>query len=144
MKRSTLTPFPRILAADAQLASWNARREREAALLAVVRRTLPRPVAERVTVASADGSTLELATPTGAIASVVRQKGPDIVAALARAGWQFSGIRLRVQPRQPPPAPPKPLPRQWDRASLKPLVALEATLPAGPLKAAVRRFLKGR
>jgi hypothetical protein len=144
MTRSTLTPFPRILAADAQLAAWNARREREAALLAVVRRALPRPVAERVFVVGADSPVLELATSSGAIATVVRQKGPEIVAILARNGWEFSGIRLRVQPRDAPPAPPKPLPRQWDSTSRRPLVALEAQLPPGPLKAALARFLKGR
>lgn len=144
MKRTTLTPIARILATDAQLASWNARREREAALLAVVRRALPRPVAERVHVANGEGPTLELATATGAIASVVRQKGPDLLAALRRDGWQFSGIRLRVQPRQAPPQPPKPLPRQWDSTSRKSLAALESKLPAGPLKNALARFLRSR
>jgi hypothetical protein len=144
MKRLTLTPLNRILAADAQLASWNARREREAALLAVVRRVLPRPVAERVFVASGEGDTLELATPTGAVASVVRQKGPDILARLAAEGWKFSGIRLRVQPRQSTQDLPKPLPRQWDSTSRRPIAALCSQLPPGPLKAALGRFLKSR
>jgi hypothetical protein len=144
MKRVTLTPLARILAADAQLASWNARREREAALLAVVRRALPRPVAERVFVANGEGPTLELATASGAIASVVRQTGPDILARLTAERWEFSGIRVRVQPRQAPREPPKPLPRQWDSASRRPLAALQGRLSAGPLKAALARLLKSR
>jgi len=144
MKRVALTPLARILAADAQLGSWNARREREAALLAVVRRALPRPVAERVFVASGEGPTLELATASGAIASVVRQTGPDILARLAAERWEFSGIRVRVQPRQTPREPPKPLPRQWDSASRRPLAALQGRLPPGPLKAALARLLKSR
>lgn len=144
MKRSTLTPLARILAADAQLASWNARREREAKLTALVRHTLPRPVAERVVVAHGDGPTLTLATPSGAIASVVRQQGPEILARLAREGWQFSGIRVRVQPQQKPSESQKPVPRQWDSANRRPLVALERRLAPGPLKAALGKFLKGR
>ena len=144
MKRTTLTPLARILAADDRLSAWNARREREAAVLAVVRRALPRPVAERVFVASGEGPTLELAAPTGAIASVVRQKGPDIVTLLRREGWEFSGIRLRVQPRPAAPEPTKAVPRQWDSASRRPLAALETSLPAGPLKAALQKFLRSR
>jgi hypothetical protein len=144
MKRVTLTPLARILAADAQLASWNARREREQALLAVVRRALPRPVAERVFVASGEGAILELATSSGAIATVARQKGPDILSRLAAEGWKFSGIRLRVQPPADWPELPKPLPRQQDSASLRPLSALQSQLLPGPLKAALGRLLKLR
>jgi hypothetical protein len=144
MKRVTLTPLARILAADAQLASWNARREREAALLVVVRRALPRPVAERVFVASGEGEALELVTASGAVASVVRQLVPDILARLAAEGCEFSRIRVRVQPRQSPPLPPKPLPRQWDSANRRPLAALHDRLAPGPLKAALGRFLRSR
>lgn len=144
MKRATLVPLARVLAADATLAGWNERRTREQAVLAVVRKVLPRPVGQRVRVASADGGTLELAAPTGAIASVVRQRGPDILARLAHEGWEFSGMRLRVQPHSAPPETNKQLPRQWDSASLRPLAALEAGLPASPLKTALARFLRGR
>lgn len=144
MKRTTLVPFARVLAADDRLAEWNARRLREAKLLAALRRTLPRPVAERVFVVSAEGATLELATATGAMATVLRQKGPDILAGLRREGWEFSGIRLRVQPRQAPPELPKPVPRQWDSTSKAALKGLEARLAPGPLRAALARFLKGR
>jgi hypothetical protein len=144
MNRPTLTPLARILTADAQLAAWNARQRREAALLAVVRRALPRPVAERVFVVAGDGPVLELATSSGAIATVVRQHGPDLVARLAREGWEFSGIRLRVQPRQAPPELPKPPPRQWDSTARHALAGLQASLPPGPLRAAVSKFLKGR
>ena len=60
-------------------------------------------MAERVYVQGGDGPALELSTPSGAIASVVRQKAPDLVAALRREGWEFSGIRLRVQPQAASP-----------------------------------------
>ena len=139
-----LTPLHRIVDADAQLKAWNERRRREEALLLAVRRALPRPVAERVRVADEQGQRLELATSSGAIASVVRQHGPGILAAVRRDGWQFSGIEVRVQPQSMPLSLNKSVPRQWDSANRRSLTALEATLPPGPLKAAVARFLRGR
>jgi hypothetical protein len=139
-----LTRFSRIVEGDAQLKSWNGRRLREEALLRAVRRTLPRPVAERVFVASGESPTLELSTSAGAIATVVRQRGPDILAALAGDGWQFSGIRVRVQPKSMPTSWHKNVPRQWDSASRRPLVDLHERLADGPLKEALARLLKGR
>jgi hypothetical protein len=145
MKRpQPLTRFSRIVDADAQLASWNGRRLREEAVLRAVRRALPGPVAERVFVAKGDSGMLELATSAGAIASVVRQRGPDILAALARDGFEFSGLRIRVQPQSMPMSWQRNVPRQWDSASRAPLAALAPRLSDGPLKAALLRLLKGR
>jgi hypothetical protein len=141
---SPLVPLARILESDAHLKAWSDRRAREEALLRAVRRQLPRPVGERVSIADGEGSTLELCASTGAIASVVRQHGPELVAALRRDGWQFSGIRLRVQPRSDAWAPPKNVPRQWDSASARPLRALAAGLGDGPLKSALARLLRKR
>ena len=68
----------RIVDADAQLDAWNERRLREEALL---RRRSPRSAAAGrgapSIVAERPAGTLELATSAGAIASVVRQRGPD-------------------------------------------------------------------
>jgi hypothetical protein len=143
-RRETLTRFARVVDDDATLASWNERRLREEALLRAVRRQLPRPVAERVFVASGESATLELSTSAGAIASVVRQRGPDLVAALRRDGFEFSGLRIRVQPQSMPMSWHKTVPRQWNSASRQPLVALASRLADGPLKAALARLLKGR
>jgi hypothetical protein len=115
-RRETLTRFSRVVDDDATLASWNGRRLREEVLLRAVRRQLPRPVAERVFVSSGESATLELSTSAGAIASVVRQRGPDLVAALRRDGFEFSGLKIRVQPRSMPLSWHKSLPRQWDNA----------------------------
>jgi hypothetical protein len=139
-----LTPLHRIVDADAQLKSWNERRLREDALLRAVRRALPRPVAERIHLAEDQSGRLELATSAGAIASVVRQHGPAILAALRREGWQFSGIGVRVQPQSMPLSSYKSVPRQWDSANRQPMDALCAALPPGLLKAALRRFLRNR
>ena len=139
-----LIPLQRVVADDAQLHAWNERRLHEAMLLRIVRRALPRPVAERVHVADGLKDTLELATSAGAIASILRQHGPAILAALRREGWQFSGISVRVQPQVMPVSLAKPQQRQWDSSNRQPMDALCERLAPGPLKAALRRFLRNR
>jgi hypothetical protein len=135
-------PLARVLSADAALAAWTARRDREEKVLRSVRRALPRPVAERVFVADAGGPMLLLSTAAGAIAAVVRQRSSEILSGLGREGWQFSGIRVKVQPRsEPPPTPKRDLP-QWDSTSRRPVAALAATLPRGALRAALERLLR--
>lgn len=132
----------RVLEADPALRSWTARYRREEALTGVLRRHLPRPLAERVRVVDARGPELVVAADAGAIAAVVRQRGSEIVAALAREGIEFIGIRVRVQVgtneapsvKRPTKAP--------DRNSLRPLARLARELPAGDLKAALARFLR--
>ena len=139
-----LIPLQRVVDDDTQLRAWNERRLRETTLLRVVRRALPRPVAERVYVADGQKNTLELATSAGAIASILRQHGPTILAALRREGWEFSGISVRVQPQAMPASSQKNEPRQWDSSSRLPMDALCDRLSPGPLKAALRRFLRNR
>jgi hypothetical protein len=139
-----LKPLRRVLEADPQFRAWNERRVRDEALLRAVRRLLPRPVAERILVHDAGSSTLQLVTSAGAIASVVRQRGPELCAALARDGWQFSRIVVRVQPPFMPLSLAENVPRQWDSTSRRPVAKLAAELPPGPLKAALARFLRNR
>ena len=69
-------PLQRILAADPTLAGWDARRRREVALTGIVRRHLPRPLAERIRVADERGPELDLVADAGAIAAVARQRAP--------------------------------------------------------------------
>jgi hypothetical protein len=135
-------PLSRILAADPTIAGWDARRRREEALAAIVRRYLPRPLADRVRVVNAEGGELELAVDAGAIAAIVRQRTPDLVAALVRENWQFTGIRVRVQVRTDPVLRPKVHANQPDRETLRPLADLARRLPPGPLKASLARLLR--
>ena len=146
MTRKPTSPLPlaRVLADDPQLAEWDARRRHESRLTQVLERLLPRPFAGRIWVSAATGDLLELATPTGAVAAVVRQRAPDLVAALAREGWEFTGIRVRVQPRGEPAALEKPVPRQWDSNASAAISRLEAILADGPLKASLARLRRGR
>jgi hypothetical protein len=135
-------PLSRILAADPAVAGWEARRRRETAVTAIVRRNLPRPLAERVRVADAQGQELVLAVDAGAIAAIVRQRTPDLVAELKRENWQFTGIRVRVQVAAPPLPRRKIVLNQPNRESLQPLATLSRGLPEGPLKSALARFLR--
>ena len=132
----------RILEADPALRSLTARYRREEALTGILRRHLPRPLAERVRVVDARGPDLVVAADAGAIAAVVRQRGSDIVAALAREGFEFIGIRLRVQVGSAGEPWAKRPTKQLDRDSLRPLARLARELPAGELKAALARLLR--
>jgi len=138
----TPQPLQHILANDPVLGPWNARRQLEESLTAIVRRQLPRPLAERVRVVDARGADLVLGAEAGAIAAVVKQRSPDLVAALQREGFEFTGIRVRVQVRVPPEFTDKVIAKQIDRSRLSPLARLARELPAGPLKAALARFLR--
>jgi hypothetical protein len=124
------------------MAAWDARRRREEVITTLVRRHVPRALADRVRVADAEGNELQLAADAGAIAAIIRQRTPDLVAALQRDGWQFTGIRVRVQVRATPNIPHKIDINQPDIESLRPLAGLARNLPAGPLKTALARFLR--
>ncbi len=135
-------PIQRILRSDATLADWAARRDREEVLAGIVRRHLPRPIATRIRIAEERNGQLELAVDAGAVAAIVRQRSAELLTALTREGWEFTGIRVRVQVRAEPAPHRKPLANPVDRSALQPLSALARTLPDGPLKTALERFLR--
>ena len=135
-------PFKRILNADPTLGTWAARRDREEALTAEVRRHLPRPLAPCIRVADALDGQLELSVDAGAVAAIVRQRNVELLAALKHAGWEFSAIRVRVQVRADAEPKKKPLANPIDRVSLQPLSRLTRDLAPGPLRAALERFLR--
>ena len=132
----------RILATNPAVAGWEARRRREAALSALIRRHLPRQLAERVRVVDGDGEQLELATDAGAVAAIVRQRTPDLVAALRDESWQFTGIRVRVQVRAGVNPQRKTKTNQPDSETLRPLAEFARGLAPGPLKTALDRLLR--
>jgi len=142
MFNGQMTPLKRIVATDATLAEWEARRSREQALTVLVRRLLPRAFATRIHVAGARDGELELSADAGAVAAVLRQRSGDLLHALRSQGWEFRSIRVRVHVRTGSDPPPKLSVNQPDRASLRSLDALARTLPRGPLKVALERFLR--
>ena len=129
-----------VLLSDPQLAAWTARQRQEALLTLHLRRHLPRPIAERVRVADARGNVLELAAGSGAIAATLRQRAPDLRAALARDGFEFSDVKVRVQVAALASPAGKSQMRSWDSAAAEPLFRLADRLPEGPLKAALARW----
>ena len=135
-------PLQRVLRSDATLAAWASRRDREEALAQVIRRHLPRPLALRIRVAEEHDGQLDLAADAGAVAAIVRQRSAELLTALKREGWEFTGIRVRVQVRTNPVPARKPLANPVDRSSLRPLATLARTLAPGPLKTALDRFLR--
>ena len=141
-KPASPQPLARILAADATIAAWHLRARAEAELTAAVRRHLPRALAERVRVAEVADATLTLATSTGTVAAVVRQRLPMILGELAGEGRNFTEIRVRVQVRGDAAEQAKPLKIQRKRADPAPLHRLAESLPEGPLKAAVQRLAR--
>ena len=132
----------RILRSDATLAGWAARRDREEALAGIVRRHLPRPLGLRIRVAEERNGQLELAADAGAVAAIVRQRSAELLTALKREGWEFTGIRVRVQVRFAAPERAKAVANPVDRSLLQPLATLSRALPAGPLRASLERFLR--
>jgi hypothetical protein len=130
----------RVLETDAQLAGWTARQRREAALTRALRKHLPRPLAERIRVSDARGGILEISAGAGAIAATLRQRAPDLRSALARDGFDFNEIRVRVQVAGIAPQTEKAQTRQWDSRSAAPLFTLSDTLAEGPLKNALTRW----
>ena len=132
----------RIVAGDATLAAWDARRRQEARLTEALRRHLPRSLADRVRVANAQGSELQLEAGAGAIAAVVRQQIPTLLEALRREDWKFSAITVRVQVRPTPPIRQKAQPHHIDRSALRPLAGLAQGLAPGPLKHSLERLLR--
>ena len=135
-------PLQRILRSDATLAGWSARRDREEVLAAIVRRHLPRPLALRIRRAEERDLQLELVADAGAVAAIVRQRSAELLSALKREGWEFTGIRVRVQVGNEPVPSRKSLAIPVDRSSLQPLSTLARALPPGPLKTALERFLR--
>lgn len=92
-----MRPLRDIFAAEAALAELIDRRRQELALLLVLRRLLPPALASQVGVADATRPELLLATVSGAAATLVRHRAPEVLEGLAREGWKFTGIRVRVQ-----------------------------------------------
>ena len=122
--------------------AWHERMERENRLTTAVRRLLPRALADRVRVAEAEPPTLALAVPAGAVAAVVRQRSPDLLAGLRREGWDFTQFVVRVQVGTGVPLPVKVNKNQSHRVNPGPLRQLASDLPAGPLRDAVQRLAR--
>jgi hypothetical protein len=146
--RIALTPPPkhrslaRVLQSEADFSEWTARHQREATLTRLLRKHLPRPIAERVRVADTRDGVLELAASAGAIAATLRQRSAVLRTALAQDGCDFAEIRVRVQVAGIVGADVKRPGRQWDSSSARPLFDLADRLSDGPLKTALAQWAR--
>jgi hypothetical protein len=120
------------------------RHRREAVLQDRVHRALPPALAKHVAVIDARSAELELGAASGAAAALLRQHAPELRNALAREGWEFTGIRVRVQARLARESLPKVPKKQLDNASAATLLTLAAKLGESPLAHALRRLARMR
>ena len=134
------TPLAKVLDRDATLSAWADRHREELRLTAALRDHLPRPVAAQARVSSASSGVLTLSGSSGAIAAAVRQRTPELLAALRREGWDFTEIKVRVQVRGLAGPPVKSAGNQRDASGARALFDLSGGLPDGPLKASIERW----
>src|SRR5438128_2671481 len=112
-----MRPLGHILSAETTFAGFLDRRRNELAILHHVRRNLPPALAAQVGIAAVEPPELALLASSGAVGALLRQRVPDLVEKLAHAGWQFTGIRVRVQPRTLSGQPKKNIAKQLDALS---------------------------
>ena len=72
------------------------RQRRESMLQERIHRALPPALAKHIAVIDARSADLELIAASGAAAALLRQRAPELRAALAREGFEFTGIRVRA------------------------------------------------
>jgi hypothetical protein len=135
-----MRPLGHILSAETTFAGFLNRRRNELAILQHVRRNLPPALAAQVGIAAAEPPELALLAGSGAAGALLRQRVPDLVEKLAHAGWQFTGIRVLVQPRSSSGRPKKNIAKQLDSLSAAILLAHAGRLADPALAAALRRL----
>jgi hypothetical protein len=120
------------------------RHRHEAALQDRVHLALPPALAKHVAVIDARSAELELGAASGAAAALLRQRAPELKTALAREGFEFTGIRVRVQARLAREVAKNTPKKQLDNASAATLLTLAAEIGESPLAQALRRLAKTR
>ena len=73
---------------------------------------------------------------------MLRQRVPVVLHKLAGVGWEFTGIRVRVQARPAVNEPEKPSKKQFVEAAATTLRALASSLGDAPLAKALQRLAR--
>ena len=111
-------------------------------LQAILAEELPPFLAESCGVANLKGTELVIHARGGAMAARLKNMLPGILEAYARRGVLLSGIKVRVEVRNPAPPRPTPPHRAVSAQARGDLAQLASRLPAGsPLAQALRRFV---
>lgn len=135
-----MRPLRQILSTESTLVGLFERRQRELAILQRVRDGLPPALAAQVGIADGRPPELALAAGSGAAAGLLRQRIPVLLQILQRAGWEFTGIQVRVQARSRCDLSPKSIVKQLDMASAQALRTRAGALDDPNLAAAMRRL----
>lgn len=131
-----------IRSADAlsRLAEHSARLVRLQAILA---QELPPPLAESCGVANLRGEELIIHARSNTVAARLKQMLPSLLEAYARQGVLLTGIKLRVEVRNPIPSRPAVARRDVPPRARGGLATLAAALPAtSPLAQALHRLVR--
>jgi hypothetical protein len=129
-----------LIRAEAALASALERRSRELAVAALLRRLLPPTLGSQTNVGDASSPELLLLAASGAAAALLRHHGPKMLEGLAREGWKFTGIRIRVQARPAGVDRSKVYAKQMDRLAAATLRQGAAGIADPALAAALARL----
>jgi hypothetical protein len=135
-----MRPLRQILSTASPLADLLDRRARELAVLQQVRKSLPTALAAQVGVADSRPPELILSAGSGAAAGLVRQRLPVLLKILQGAGWEFTGIQVRVQARSRWGPLQKTNEKQLDNISAATLLARAGCIADPELAAALRRL----
>src|SRR5450631_3552787 len=138
----TMRRLQQIMTGESVMAELLKRRQHEHALEARVKRALPPSLAACVAVADGRSTELLLAAVSGAAAALLRQRTPDLLSRLVAEGWEFTGIRVRVQARQAAAPPSNPSTKQIDALVADRLKATAQALGDSPLAAALNRLAR--
>jgi hypothetical protein len=138
----TMRRLQQIMTGESVMAELLKRRQHEHALEARVKRALPPSLAACVAVADGRSTELLLAAVSGAAAALLRQRAPDLLRTLVAEGWEFTGIRVRVQARSKPPSSAFSSRKQIDALVVTQLKATAEALGDSPLADALNRLAR--
>lgn len=135
-----MRPVFQILASATTLTGWIDRRRVEQRLEARVRDLLPKAFGTHVAVGDGRPPMLVLVAASGAAATMLRHRAPELLEGLRSDGFQFTGIKVRVQVRSAPGRSDKVMQDHRDKPNASALIAVAATIDDPALKAALRRL----
>jgi hypothetical protein len=138
----TMRRLQQIMTGESVMAELLNRRRHEHALEARIRRALPPSLAACVVVADGRSPELSLAAVSGAAAALLRQRTPDLLRTLAAEGWEFTGIRVRVQVHPKSQSRVNPSKKQIDALAALHLTATAKALGDSPLADALTRLVR--
>jgi hypothetical protein len=138
----TMRRLQQIMTGESVMAELLKRRQHENALEARIKRALPPSLATCIAVADGRPPELALAVTSGAAAALLRQRAPDLLRVLVADGWEFTGIRVRVQARQKVMPQANSIKKQLDTATVARLVATAEAVGDSPLADALKRLAR--